>query len=102
MGAWQDKYGSLAGQKWEAWQKIICKTQHLESFSGIFVYFLPCFGWFLPYFPVFLPFLPVFQPFISNLSISRTVWQDSFAGQLGTAAWRGSHDSCVVWAAYDL
>ena len=41
MGAWQDRNGSLAGQKWEAWQKIICKTQHLESFSVTFVYFLP-------------------------------------------------------------
>ena len=26
MGAWQDRNGSLAGQKWEAWQKIMCKT----------------------------------------------------------------------------
>ena len=26
MGAWQARNVSLAGQKWEAWQKIMCKT----------------------------------------------------------------------------
>ena len=32
MGAWQDRNGSLAGQKWEAWQKIIKNTPHFEFF----------------------------------------------------------------------
>ena len=48
MGAWQDKNGSLAGQKWglgrtemRAWQKIICKTPHFSRFSFILVCFLP-------------------------------------------------------------
>ena len=48
MGAWQDRNGSLAGQKLElgrtemkAWQKIICETPHFARFSVIFVCFLP-------------------------------------------------------------
>ena len=41
MGPRQDKNGSLAGQKWEAWQKIICKPPHFNIFCVIFVCFLP-------------------------------------------------------------
>ena len=76
MGAWQDRNGSLAGQKWEIdrtemrdWQKIICKTPHFCLFSATF-------GWFLPYVPVFLPFFTILQP-------GRTVWQSNFAQQNG-------------------
>ena len=77
MGAWQDRNGSLAGQKWEAWQKIICKTQHFESFSVIFVYFLPLLVGFCHTFLFFSRFCLFFSHLSSNLSISKTVWQDS-------------------------
>ena len=87
MGAWQDRNGSLAGQKWEAWQKIICKTQHFESFSVIFVYFLPLLVGFCHTFLFFSRFCLFFSHLSSNLSISRTVWQDSLAEKLGTLAW---------------
>merc|ERR1711923_381223 len=94
MGAWQDRNGSLAGQKWEAWQKIICKTQHFESFCVISVYFLPLLVGFCHTFLFFSCFCLFFSRFClffshlsSNLSISSTVWQDSLAEKLGTAAW---------------
>ena len=90
MGAWQDRNGSLAGQKWEAWQKIICKTQHFESFSVIFVYFLPLLVGFCHTFLFFSRFCLFFSHLSSNLSISRTVWQDSLAGQLSTATWQNT------------
>ena len=59
MGAWQDRNGILAGQKWElgrsemgSLQEDISNTPHFKSFSA---------------------------NLFSSLSISRTVWQDSFA-----------------------
>ena len=97
MGAWQDRNGSLAGQKWEAWQKIICKTQHFESFSVISVYFLPLLVGFCHTFLFFSCFCLFFSRFClffshlsSNLSISRTVWQDNFAEKLGFVAWHNA------------
>ena len=88
MGAWQDKNGSLAGQKWEAWQKIISNTPHFESFSVIFVCLLPLLVGFCHTFLYFSHFCLFFSHLSSNLSISRTVWQDSLAEKLGTAAWQ--------------
>ena len=73
---------SLAGQKWEAWKKIICKTSHFATFSVIFCLVSATFGWFLPYFPVFPPLLPVLQPFIFHFC--------PLAGQLGRKAWYSS------------
>ena len=66
MGSWQDRNGSLAGQKWELGRTeigacqdinlsladdtddVVCKTPHFASFSVIFVFFSVSFGWFLP------------------------------------------------------
>ena len=90
MGAWQDKNGSLAGQKWEAWQKIISNTPHFESFSVIFVCLLPLLVGFCHTFLYFSHFCLFFSHLSSNLSISRTVWQDSLAEKLGTAAWQNT------------
>ena len=88
MLAWQDKNGSFAGQKWEAWQKIISNTPHFESFSVIFVCFLPLLVGFCHTFLYFSHFCLFFSHLSSNLSISRTVWQDSLAEKIGTAAWQ--------------
>ena len=89
------KRGSLAGQKWElgrtemeAWQKIISNTPHFESFSVIFVCLLPLLVGFCHTFLYFSHFCLFFSHLSSNLSISRTVWQDSLAEKLGTAAWQ--------------
>ena len=81
MGAWQDKNGSLAGQKWElgrtemgAWQdrneSLAEDNLQNSTFSKVFCHFClfsATFGWFLPYFPVFLQFLTVLQPFTCNV-----------------------------------
>ncbi len=80
MGAWQDKNGSLAGQKWEAWQKIISNTPHFESFSVIFVCLLPLLVGFCHTFLYFSHFCLFFSHLSSNL-------QNSLAGQLGRKAW---------------
>ena len=66
-GAWQDRNGSLAGQKWEAWRKIISNTQHFESFSPIFA----CFS------AIYHPICTLAEQF------SRTAWQDSLVLLLG-------------------
>ena len=79
-GAWQDRNGSLAGQKWEAWWNIISNNPHFESFSVIFVCFLPLLVGFCSPFLFFSHFCLFFSHLSSNLSISRT-------GQLGRKAW---------------
>ena len=64
MGAWQDKNGSLAGQKWQlgrteigAWQdrneNLAEDYSQNSTFSKVFCHFClfsATFGWFLPYF----------------------------------------------------
>merc|ERR1712218_300011 len=76
--------------KWEAWLKIISNTEHFESFSVIFVCFLPLLVGFCNTFQFFSRFCLFFSNLSSHLSISRTVWQDRLAGQLGTAAWQNT------------
>ena len=71
MEAWQDRYGSLAGQKRKSWQIFY----NFYIFSAIF-------GCFLPHIPVFPPFLLVFQPFICHFC--------QFAEQFGRVAWHSS------------
>jgi len=73
MGAWQDKNESLAGQKWEAWQKITCNTSHAATFSLIFVSVLP---FLVGFFHIFLFFFQ-FCMFFSHLSAIFAHWQNS-------------------------
>ena len=75
MGAWQDKNESLAGQKWEAWQKITCNTSHAATFSLIFVSVLP---FLVGFFHIFLFFFQ-FCMFFSHLSAIFAHWQNSLA-----------------------
>ena len=82
MEVWQDRNGSLTGQKWEAWQKINCKTPHIASLS---VLFSATFDWFLPHFPGFLSFLIVFKSFVCHFC---PYWQNSLAEELRTVAWQ--------------
>ena len=88
MGSWQDRNGSLAGQKWEACIKVISNTPHFKSFSAIFVCFLPLLVGFCHFFLFFSFFGLFFCHLFSNLFISRTVWQDSLAEKLCTKAWQ--------------
>ena len=86
MGAWQDKNESLAGQKWEAWQKTTCKTSTFCQFFCHICLFSATSDCSLPYFPVFHPFLPVFQQFMCHFFpwaelFCRIAWQSSLAGQ---------------------
>ena len=69
---------------------VISNTQHFKSFYVIFVCFLPLLVGFCHTFLFFSHFCLFFSHLSSNLSISRTVWQDSWSGQLGTAAWQNT------------
>ena len=91
MRAWQDRNGSLAGQKWElgrtemrAWQMIICKTPHFASFPVIFVCFLPL----LDGFCNILMFFFHFCLFFSHSPAIFAYWQDSLAEKLSTVTWQ--------------
>ena len=97
--AWQDKNGSLAGQKWElgrtemaAWQdrneSLAEDNLQKSTFSKVFCHFClfsATFGLFLPYFPVFLQFLNVLQPFTCNIC--------PLAEQFGRVAQHGRTES---------
>ena len=77
MGAWQDRNGSLAGQKWEAWQKIIRSTHHLKiylSFLSVFCHFWLVSAMFSCFSSIFDCFAAIHLP---SLPIGRTVWQRS-------------------------
>ena len=98
MEAWQDRYGSLAGQIWELGrtEKKILAVDNLENttfcqFSYHFYLFSAIFGCFLPHIPVFPPFLPFFQPFIWHFC--------QFAEQFGRVAWHSSlaEQNCRTW-----
>ena len=91
MGVWQDRNGSLAGQKWElgrtemrAWQMIICKTPHFASFPVIFVCFLPL----LDGFCNILMFFFHFCLFFSHSPAIFAYWQNSLAEKLSTVTWQ--------------
>ena len=91
MGSWQDRNGSLAGQKWElgrtemrAWQMIICKTPHFASFPVIFVCFLPL----LDGFCNILMFFFHFCLFFSHSPAIFAYWQNSLAEKLSTVTWQ--------------
>ena len=93
MEAWQDRYGSLAGQIWELGrtEKKILAVDNLENttfcqFSCHFYLFSATFGSFLPHISVIPPFLPVFQPFICLFcqfgeQFGRVTWHSSLAEQ---------------------
>ena len=86
--SWQDKNGSLAGQKLQpgrtemgAWQKIICKTPHFSRFSVIFVCFLTL--W-VGFYHISLFFFH-FWLFCSHSPTKFAHWQNSLAEKLRTA-----------------
>ena len=91
MEAWQDRYGSLAGQIWELGrtEKKILAVDNLENttfcqFSYHFYLFSAIFGCFLPHIPVFPPFLPFFQPFIWHFcQFAEQKQKSSLAQQFG-------------------
>ena len=100
MEAWQDRNGSLAGQKWETWQKINSNTPHFESFSVIFICFLPllvgsyqilsCFS------PIFACFSAIFLPIcLLAEQFCRTAWQKSFVLKHGRT--HGPHGRKKFW-----
>ena len=88
---WQDRNGSLAGQKLE----VAEDDEQLSTLKlKVFLPFLSVFCHFWLVSAIFFCFSPIFCLFFchlfSSLSISRTVWQDSFAEKLCTAAWQNT------------
>ena len=91
MSAWQDRYGSLAGQIWELGrtEKKILAVDNLENttfcqFSYHFYLFL-CHFWLLS--ATYSSFSSIFALFsaiyLAFLPICRTVWKSSLAQQFG-------------------
>ena len=71
MGSWQDRNGSLAGQKWvlgrTEMEMISSETPHFEFFSVIFVYFLPLLVDFCHTFLFFFHFCLFLEPFTCHI-----------------------------------
>ena len=82
MGAWQDR-------KWEAWQKIICKTSHFATFSFIFCLVSATFGWFPCFSSTFACFAAIYLSFLPiGWQLGRKAWYSSLAEHMAPLAGR--------------